>query len=560
MFRTSFVDVGHIWLLVMTSYTSKDLGHLGIVSAVCREIHLVEIIDEIVGVDPRQKVTCGEAVLAMILNCLGFVNRPLYLFTEYMKTKPVEILIRNDLTSEDINEYTIGRALDKLFKAGLEPVFIQIAAKAYKHLGYGFDDSFFHSDTTSMSFHGEYKHEEGDIDAVPIEITHGYSKDHRPDLKQVVISLIVSKGLPIFIQTLSGDTSDKTHFKELVLEYGKSLEEIWKNRIWIWDSAFYTKKNVEDVGESFKWISRVPETISAAKKLLISSDVKSMTKTEMKGYCLLGTMVTYGGVLQRWIVVYSEKAYKRQVKTVEKRIQKEKEKAETALWHLSNKDFKCKEDGITSLRDAEKKWKYHKVNDNIIIEIKNKKKDGGQGRPKKGEVLDRFYRIKATLVEDQEAIQKLMLTRGKFIIATNELNEKDITDEKALKAYKEQQYAERGFRFLKDPLFFAQSIFLKNERRIAAMVMVMGLALLVYAIAEKKLRKALKEGNETVPDQKKRPTSRPTIRRTFQVFEGITVLYDEKGRMIDVMNIEDIHRKVVSLLGEKCEGIYCNGA
>jgi len=175
-------------------------------------------------------------------------------------------------------------------------------------------------------------------------------------------------------------------------------------------------------------------------------------------------------------------------------------------------------------------------------------------------VLDRIYKIKSTLVEDQDAIQKLMLTRGKFIIATNELNERNLTDEKALKAYKEQQYAERGFRFLKDPLFFAQSIFLKNEGRIAAMVMVMGLALLVYTIAEKKLRKALKGGNETVPDQKKRPTNKPTIRRIFQVFEGITVLYDGKGRMVGVMNIEDIHEKVVSLLGEKYVGVYCNGA
>ena len=544
----------------MTSHTSKDLGHLGIVSAVCHEIHLVGIIDEIVGVDPRQKVTCGEVVLAMILNCLGFVDRPLYLFTEFMKTKPVEILIRKDLTSDDFNEYTLGRTLDKLFKANLESIFIQIAANAYKHLGYGFGDSYFHSDTTSMSVHGEYKHEEGDIDAVPIEITHGYSKDHRPDLKQFVISLIVSKGLPIFIQTLSGNTSDKTHFRELVLKYGKSLEEIWGNRIWIWDSAFYTADNLRKVGKSFKWISRVPETISDAKELLRSSDVKSMIQTKMDGYYLLSTTVTYGEVLQRWIVVYSEKAYKRQVKTIERRIQKEKEKAETSLWHLSNKEFKCKEDGLKALQDTEKKWKYHKTNDNIDLKVKNKKKMGGRGRPKKDENLDTVYKINATLVEDQDAIQKVMLTRGKFIVATNELSKKDITDEKALEVYKEQQYVERGFRFLKDPLFFAQSIFLKSESRIAAMVMIMGLALLVYAIAEKKLRNALKERNETVPDQKKRPTNKPTIRRIFQVFEGITILYDDKGRMIETMNVRDIHRKVVSLLGEKCESIYCNGA
>ena len=56
-------------------YTSKSMDHLGIVATVCKEIGLADEINRIVGVDPRQKVTCGEAVVAMILNALGFVDR-----------------------------------------------------------------------------------------------------------------------------------------------------------------------------------------------------------------------------------------------------------------------------------------------------------------------------------------------------------------------------------------------------------------------------------------------------------------------------------------------------
>ena len=48
-----------------TDYTSKNLDHLGIVATVCKEIGLADEIDRIVGVDPRQKVTCGEAVVAI---------------------------------------------------------------------------------------------------------------------------------------------------------------------------------------------------------------------------------------------------------------------------------------------------------------------------------------------------------------------------------------------------------------------------------------------------------------------------------------------------------------
>jgi hypothetical protein len=69
----------------LTEYSSKNIDHLGIVATVCREIGLACEIDRIVGVDPRQKVTCGEAVVAMVLNTLGFVGRPLYLFPEFIQ-------------------------------------------------------------------------------------------------------------------------------------------------------------------------------------------------------------------------------------------------------------------------------------------------------------------------------------------------------------------------------------------------------------------------------------------------------------------------------------------
>jgi len=92
-------------------YTSKSLDHLGIVATVCKEIGLADEINRIVGVDPRQKVTCGEAVVAMILNALGFVDRPLYLFPEFMATKSVEILTREGLKAEDFNDDVLGRTL-----------------------------------------------------------------------------------------------------------------------------------------------------------------------------------------------------------------------------------------------------------------------------------------------------------------------------------------------------------------------------------------------------------------------------------------------------------------
>ena len=95
---------------------------------------------------------------------------------------------------------------------------------------------------------------------------------------------------------------------------------------------------------------------------------------------------------------------------------------------------------------------------------------------------------KASFEGYEGAIRREILRKGRFIVATNELDSDELSDEEALRAYKEQQYAERGFRFLKDPFFFADSMFLKNESRIVAMVMIMGLALMIHSLAERKLR------------------------------------------------------------------------
>ena len=108
----------------------RRIDHLGLVSGVARKIRLVEIIDEMIPPAPQRGVSVGEAVLALVLNGLGFVSRPLYLTPAYFETKPVGTLIRRGLTEEDLNEFTLGRALDDLHEAGLSSVFLHLASSA----------------------------------------------------------------------------------------------------------------------------------------------------------------------------------------------------------------------------------------------------------------------------------------------------------------------------------------------------------------------------------------------------------------------------------------------
>ena len=92
-----------------------------------------------------------------------------------------------------------------------------------------------------------------------------------------------------------------------------------------------------------------------------------------------------------------------------------------------------------------------------------------------------------------------------FVIGTN-IDASQVSDARVVQAYKAQAQAEGGFRFLKDPLFFVSSLFVKKPCRIQGLLMVMTLALLVYAVTQRRLRRQLSRQHETIPIPiKKRP-------------------------------------------------------
>ena len=107
--------------------------------------------------------------------------------------------------------------------------------------------------------------------------------------------------------------------------------------------------------------------------------------------------------------------------------------------------------------------------------------------------------------------------------------------------YKEQQCSERGFRFLKDPLFFADSIFVKNVARVETMAMIMGLCLLIYSIGQRILRQNLKSENDLVKNQVGKPISNPTLRWIFQVFQGIHYVINKGKKEIFNFTKEQKH-------------------
>jgi Transposase len=508
----------------------QNIDHLGIVAGIIDSIGIVEIINELIGVEKDEKVNAGQVVKAMIINGLGFVSKPLYMFPEYFETIACEHLIGTGVKPEYLNDDKLGRVMDKLFIKGLDTIFFIIAVKAAQKFGVSLSTS--HLDSSSIHVHGQYNtslpevifenqkignNQELEEIAVKspkeITITYGYSRDHRPDLKQFIIEMICSGDgdIPIFLKLASGNQADSSCFGQIAAEYHKQLEV---NSLIVADSALYTESNLKMMSD-LQWLCRVPLSIKVAKSLISTIPESEFIDSTIPGYKLVSKTENYAGIEQRWLVVQSQERRESDLRKLTQKITKAESKAVLDLKKLSQERFACEADAIKALSKLSTQFKYHQINESKVTPAKSNKKDS---------LNEISYQISATVCQDESKINTELLSAGRFIIATNVLNSQELSDDSMLREYKAQQSCERGFGFLKDPLFFADSIFLKSPERIESMGMIMGLCLLVYTLAQRQIRNALKESKSTIKNQLGKATNSPTLRWIFQGFQCIHLI------------------------------------
>ena len=159
---------------------------------------------------------------------------------------------------------------------------------------------------------------------------------------------------------------------------------------------------------------------------------------------------------------------------------------------------------------------------------------------------------KAIVFEHKVGIEKR--SSGRFVLATNVLNTEELTNDEMLDRYKEQQSVERGFSFLKDPMFLTDSIFLKSSKRIEALGLIMGLCLLVYTLGQRELRLTLKRMKTGVKNQLGRLTDRPTLRWIFQCFQSIHVSFE--GGVKQISNLTEDRLHLLKFFPQSCRSYY----
>ena len=283
-------------------YSSKLLEHLGLVAGMYDELGLGELVDRLIVQDgAKRKVSVGQAVKAMILNGLGFTNRALYLTPLFFQDKPVQRLVGDGIEAGHLNDDVLGRALDEIYTYDPSKLYSQCAAQAVNRLG--LVCRFGHLDSTGFHADGQYNSAEPVQEGV-IQITQGYSRDHRPDLNQVVLQLVCERqaGIPLLMETLSGNNSDKESFRDTVKTHIEQMQSDVALEYVSADSALYVAETLREMSH-FKWISRVPQTLSLARQIIHSIAPDLMSHPEQTAFRSLGTV--YGDVQQRWVVVYS---------------------------------------------------------------------------------------------------------------------------------------------------------------------------------------------------------------------------------------------------------------
>lgn len=332
------------------------------------QMGLVEQVNQIVGTKPQEKVSPGHILKAMILNGLGFVAAPLYLFEEFFVGKATEHLIGAGVQPEHLNDDRLGRTLDKFYQVGITQLFTQIALKTVEQFQIEIKSA--HLDSSSIHVDGEYLIEEdketeplvneqnnqtqkqsslreGESELKPIVITHGYSRDHRPDLKQFIIDTIC-KGdgdIPLYLRVANGNEDDKASFSKLFQEFRKQ----WKfDGLCVADAALYTSNNIQAMS-SIKWLTRVPLTLKEARQVLLEIEPNEWINTSQEGYRIAERNSQYAGVKQRWLIVESEQRKKSDVAQIQKKVAKQQQEIEVKLSELSSREFACEPDAQTAV-------------------------------------------------------------------------------------------------------------------------------------------------------------------------------------------------------------------
>ena len=525
--------------LVLPPIEAYHVQHLPIVKAYADKIGVVEVINQLVptemGIDP------GTIVLGMILDTLSG-RSPLYRLEEFFAHQDTALLLGQALAPDAFKDDTVGRVLERLYDVGTMKIFTACAVRADQ--AYGLDKQYVHFDTTSISVYGDYLPPEGQPDqpapAVPFTMTHGYSKDKRPDLKQFVFAtLCVDRAVPLWGKPEDGNASDKTVNNTLLSTIATFLGQHGVAPgayIYVADAALVTEDNLTALGDTL-FITRLPATYNECGRLIaeavahnawedvgVLAHTKPTTHRPATAYKASEGEVTLYGTTYRAVVVHSSTQDKRRQQRLARDLQASSSTLHTTVQTAAQQEYFCRADAdaaAAQLRAVH--TPYHLVD--VTVE---ERPVYGRGRPRSHQprpVKAMRYRLKTAISPQTERIARREEEAGCFVLLTNVPTAGDLAHSarEILTVYKEQHGTEQNYGFLKDPVI-VNSLFLKKPERIEALGLVLLLALLLWRLMERQMRAHVESTGRPLPGWDKKATERPTAFMMVTKFAGVIMV------------------------------------
>ncbi len=516
--------------------------------------------------DGRTRIPTATALLVLVRNLL-ISREPLYGVGEWAARHEPELLGLASAQLAAFNDDRIGRALDRLFDANIPALALKVAAHAVREFDVSLDQ--LHNDSTTITFHGDYDSAERERTLrgrLRLAVTWGHNKDHRPDLKQLLYILTVTGdgAIPVQFRVESGNaTDDRSHqgtWELLCQLTGR------RDFLYIADCKLATTENMAYLHQrGGRFLSVLPRTRgedAAFRVAVLRQEVswrRIHDKFDDEGQLVDRFSISEpaGQTTEGYRLIWYHSTRKAEL-DAEARLTR-LEKALKGLDELRAKlasprtRYRSRAKVVEAVEELLQncdvtEW----ISVQIEEQVTEKYRQEQRGRPGEKTRYIRGEKLRFILKHriELERLDEEARCDGTFPLVSND---RAMTEQELLLAYKQQPAIERRFEHLKTD-FVVAPVFLKEVSRIQALLCVYFFVLLVEALLERELRRAMeRKGIESLPlYPERRACRRPTARKVIDLYEDVQRHSLRSGkRPAEVFSTEltRLQRRILRLLG-----------
>ena len=509
---------------------------------------------------PRTTNPDHAQTLSILIQNILLSPSPLYRIAEWARPISPDALGLTPHEKASLNDDRVARTLDALVKPSARSLFFRTAIRVIKE--FELDTARVHQDTTTVTFHGEYRASHDSP-----RITHGFNKDHRPDLKQLVFGVNVTAdgAVPISHEIYNGSRADDTVHQSNVDSLRTLLGR--DDFIYVADSKLCTGKNLQHIvdygglfvtvlprtrieDKRFRQSLREGEAASWKKFVEIPSKRSLHDPPDLYSTTTRGSQETKEGFRLVWC--RSSQKAKLDATARENAIRKAEAELVDLNARLNKRQLRSRKTISNQVKDILQR---HKCKRFLSTTIKARTtydiKCLRRGRPKKGDPVQKIRKraFYLDVQRDKVALQAEARTDGVFALVTNvpKMSKKDV-----LLTYKYQPYVEKRHALFKSELDVAP-VYIKKPLRAVGLIHATFLAMTVDALIERTLRQGMaSHGLESLPLLPEgRKTKTPTTARLLEAFSDVSwyeVDYGEEAVVFPI-NLSPLQQQLLQLLG-----------